>query len=179
MLKKDPSYDPAKMSHSEYTQLFQQSMREWDGLFNSNNPDLRQFRLLGKKMISWHSVNDEAVSVNAMRQYYEKVLVLDKGSNVTTQDYHRYFEAAGAMHCSAPPGIPYPLNALKTLQSWVEEGVSPEELPAVPLGDMKSNKQIRSICVYPKRAVLKESGFICEQPIEKAQDIEGYFKDEL
>jgi hypothetical protein len=179
MLKKDPSYDPAKMSHSEYTQLFQQSMREWDGLFNSNNPDLRQFRLLGKKMISWHSVNDEAVSVNAMRQYYEKVLVLDKGSNVTTQDYYRYFEAAGAMHCSAPPGIPYPLNALKTLQSWVEEGVSPEELPAVPLGDMKSNKQIRSICVYPKRAVLKESGFICEQPIEKAQDIEGYFKDEL
>lgn len=179
MVKKDSSFDATKMSHSEYAQLFRKSVQEWGGLFNSDNPDLRRFRLLGKKMISWHSINDEAVPVAAMRQYYEQVLTMDQKFNITTYDYYRYFEAAGATHCSAPPGVPYPLDALEALKTWVEEGIPPERLPAVPLGDVSGEGQIRPICVYPKTAILTGSGFVCAHPLEAAHDGGGHDRDEL
>ncbi|KAL1879178.1 hypothetical protein Daus18300_001757 [Diaporthe australafricana] len=54
MLAKDPSFDPTKMSHAEYAQLFRESVTEWDAIFSSSDPDLDQFRQLGKKMLSWH-----------------------------------------------------------------------------------------------------------------------------
>ncbi|KAH9233133.1 hypothetical protein K456DRAFT_1809067, partial [Colletotrichum gloeosporioides 23] len=82
MVKKDPSFDPKKMTHAEYVQIFRDSVNEWDGMFSSSNPDLQRFRQLGKKMISWHSVNDEAVPVKAMRQYYDRVLALDSSRDV-------------------------------------------------------------------------------------------------
>ncbi|KAH8756616.1 Tannase/feruloyl esterase [Diaporthe sp. PMI_573] len=138
MVAKDPSFDPAEMSHMDYAHLFRESVTEWDAMFSSSNPDMDQFRQLGKKMLSWHSLNDEAVPVLSVRKFYEKVLARDQANNITTQDYYRYFEVPGATHCSAPAGVPYPLNALRTLESWVEDGVVPEELPAVLLGQEQS-----------------------------------------
>ncbi|KAG6368811.1 hypothetical protein INS49_003027 [Diaporthe citri] len=177
MLKKDPSFDPTKMSHADYAQLFRESVTEWDAMFSSNNPDMDQFRKLGKKMVSWHSVNDEAVQVLAMRQFYERVVARDQAHNITTQDYYRYFEVPGATHCSAPAGVPYPLHGLKTLQSWVEDGAVPEELPTVVLGQQPNAEQVhRPICAYPKAALKTETGFSCSH---QTNEPEGHIKDEL
>lgn len=181
MLKKDPSFDPTKMSHAEYAQLFRDSVTEWDAMFSSNSPDMDQFRQLGKKMISWHSVNDEAVPMLAMRQFYEKVVARDQAHNITTQDYYRYFEVPGATHCSAPAEVPYPLDALRILQSWVEDGIVPEELPTVLLGQQQNNAQVSwPICAYPTTASETRTGFSCNFPgIHDKSEQEEYIKDEL
>lgn len=180
MVAKDPSFDPAKISHTEYARLFQESVTEWDAMFSSSYSDLDQFRQLGKKLLSWHSLNDEAVPVLATRQFYEKVLARDQRYNITTQDYFRYFEVPGATHCSAPAGVPYPLNALKILQSWVEDGVVPEELPTVLLGQETNGEQVqRPICAYPGAAFETESGFSCRLPGLEAKETGSYAKDEL
>ncbi|KAI8296720.1 hypothetical protein K4K59_003903 [Colletotrichum sp. SAR11_240] len=180
MVKKDPSFDPTKMTHAEYVQIFRDSVNEWDGMFSSNNPDLQRFRQLGKKMISWHSVNDEAVPVKAMRQYYDRVLALDSSRDVSTQDYYRYFEVPGATHCVAPAGVPYPLKALDTLRSWVEEGTAPESLPAVALGTKKvETKSEPPICVYPNKPLSVKTGYSCEKPAVVANGEGKHVKDEL
>lgn len=175
MLKKDPSFDPTEMSHTDYAQLFRESVTEWDAMFSSNNADMDQFRRLGKKMMSWHSVNDEAVPVLAMRQFYERLLARDHAHNITTKDYYRYFEVPGATHCSAPVGVPYPLDALRILQSWVEDGVVPQELPTVLLNNQPNDEQVhRPICAYPTVASKTGTKFSCE-----TNEVEGYIKDEL
>lgn len=164
MVAKDPSFDPSKMSHADYADLFRESVAEWDAMFSSSDPNLDLSRQLGKKMLSWHSLNDEAVPVLATRQFYDSVLARDQARNITTQDYYRYFEVPGATHCSAPAGVPYPLDALKTLQAWVEDGVVPDELPAVRFGQELADAQAhRPICAYPKVLVASrtESGFTC------------------
>lgn len=181
MLKKDPSFDTTKMSHPDYARLFRESVTEWDATFSSNNPDMDQFRQLGRKMISWHSVNDEAVPVLAMRQFYKRVAARDQAHNITTQDYYRYFEVPGATHCSAPAGVPYPIDALMILRSWVEDGVVPEELPAVLLDHQANAGQVhRPICAYPTAASETGNGFSCNVPgSQETSELEGYVKDEL
>ncbi|KAF4978336.1 hypothetical protein FZEAL_5258 [Fusarium zealandicum] len=179
MVKKDPSFDLTKISHPEYAHIFRESVEEWGGLFGSNNPDLRRFHQLGKKMMTWHSLNDEAITAKAMRQYHERVLAFDEAHDVTTQDYYRYFEIPGAIHCGSPAGVPYPLDALKTLQSWVEEGIAPGELPAVLLGDSSEKQAKRPICVYPQVATLDNDGFVCKPPTEEMNDAQERNRDEL
>ncbi|KAJ0108078.1 hypothetical protein J7T55_007197 [Diaporthe amygdali] len=180
MLKKDAYFDPTKMSHADYAHLFRESVAEWDAMFSSNNPDMDQFRLLGKKMISWHSVNDEAVPILAMREFYERVLARDQAHNITTQDYYRYFEVPGATHCSAPTGVPYPLDALTTLQSWVEDAVAPDKLPAVPLGHQRTETKVdRPICAYPGTAFETKTGVACRVPGDEVNELRPYIKDEL
>lgn len=180
MVAKDPSFDPSKMSHTDYAHLFLESVTEWDAIFSSSNPDMDQFRQLGKKMITWHSLNDEAVPVLATRQFYDNVLARDQAHNITTQDYYRYFEVPGATHCSAPVGVPYPLTALRTLQSWVEDGVVPEELPAVLLGQQQTDAQVhRPICAYPEAVSKTESGFTCTGSVSGANEAGTSVKDEL
>lgn len=180
MVAKDPSFDPTKMSHTEYAHLFRESVAEWDAMFSSSDANLDQFRQLGKKLLSWHSLNDEAIPVLATRQFYEEVVARDQARNVTTQDYYRYFEVPGATHCSAPAGVAYPLDALRTLQAWVEDGVVPEELPAVRLDQGTADAQVhRPICAYPKVATKVNSGFVCAASGYEASETEKYAKDEL
>ncbi|KAK7423701.1 hypothetical protein QQX98_000891 [Neonectria punicea] len=108
LLKKDPSFDPASMSHQECADPFRQSVRKFDALIGSNDADLREFNQAGKKMISWHSINDEAITVKAIREYYERVTALDTARGIDTESYFRYFEVAGTTHCSVPNGGHYP-----------------------------------------------------------------------
>ncbi|KAF9881422.1 tannase and feruloyl esterase [Colletotrichum karsti] len=179
MVKKDPSFDPSKMSHAEYSELFRESVMEWDAMFSSNNADLQRFRLLGKKMLAWHSTNDEAVPMKAMRQYYDRVLAADNSRNITTQHYYRYFEVPGATHCLAPAGVPYPLKALDTLRLWVEKGIVPGELPAVVLDQGQDKGEFRQpICAYPATAVSEGSGFACMESFSKPSE-NTHVRDEL
>ncbi|KAK2685560.1 hypothetical protein QWA68_015411 [Fusarium oxysporum] len=142
LLNKNSSYDPSLMSHSEFVKLYRQSVLEWEGLFIGSNPDLRQFYENGKKMITWHATSDEAISVKGMRQYYNTIVEADRLDGITTQDYYRYFEVPGAIHCRSRDGASYPLDALNTLRMWVEDGVKPEELSAVIMKNGKEEAQL-------------------------------------
>ncbi|KAI6752518.1 hypothetical protein HG530_013887 [Fusarium avenaceum] len=177
-LNKNASYDPSLMSHSEFVKLYRQSVREWEGLFIGSNPDLRQFYEKGKKMITWHATSDELIPIKGTRQYYDAIVEADRLDGITTQDYYRYFEVPGAIHCRSRDGAFYPLDALNTLRMWVEDGVKPEELNAVVVKDGKEEAQV-PLCLYPKKPRWTKSGFVCEVSNEGASHDKEIAKDEL
>ncbi|KAI1498936.1 Tannase/feruloyl esterase [Biscogniauxia marginata] len=180
LVKKDPSFDPSTLTHEQYAQIFRESVREYGWWIGADDPDLQKFHEQGNKMIMWHSTNDEAISVNAAMQYYEEVIAADQKRGIDTKDYYRYFEVPGARHCGAPPGVPYPLNALDTLRLWVEDSITPEELDAVVLGKVdESDKVHHPICVYPKVGTLTLQGFQCHEPGTTRETAQLNIKDEL
>jgi feruloyl esterase len=141
---KDPSYDIRKMTPQEFQDIMKRSWLEYNGIVGSNDPDLSRFKKSGGKIISWHGVNDELLTVYSTRQYYRKLMKRD--SNV--HSYYRHFEVPGVNHCHAPLGATYPLYALQDLRRWVEDGVEPEVLRGVRLGENRLDEKML-ICPYP------------------------------
>ncbi|KAH6884508.1 Tannase/feruloyl esterase [Thelonectria olida] len=177
LLKKDPSFDVTTLSLEEYSQLMHQSVREYNGMFAADDADLGRFRGSGKKMITWHGINDEAITINAMRRYYKAVMALDESRGVDTRSYYRYFEVPGATHCSAPPGVGYPLHALDVLRQWVEEGIVPEMLQTTRIGGVSDEEQL-PLCPYPHIPVKKGNVVVCQER-KKAHNEHLNTKDEL
>ncbi|CAH0057952.1 unnamed protein product [Clonostachys solani] len=178
MLKKDPQFDPAKLTHEEYARMFRDARLEWGHLFGSSEPDMERFRMLGKKMLAWHGMNDQVIPLSHMRGHFDKVLAADNLHGITTSDYYRYFEVPGASHCGAPDGVAYPMHALETLRLWVEEGITPEELPTVVLGS-EGNRARTPICAYPKVANWENGSFTCRVSGGQPDNSSEHHKDEL
>ncbi|KAM0421482.1 hypothetical protein ACHAPT_010655 [Fusarium lateritium] len=159
LVKKDPSFDVKTLTQEQYSRLFHDSQRDYNGMFGVHDPDFQWFRRGNKKMITWHGINDEAVTINVMRQFYDTVSVLDKSRGVDTGSYYRFFEVPGGTHCSAPAGVRHPLHALDALRRWVEDGVAPNTLEATLLG--KDDKEKQHLCPYPLVASKKAGKFAC------------------
>lgn len=163
LLKKDPSFNDTSITHQEYAQLFRDSVREFGGIIGSNEVDLSNLHDSGGKLLVWHSINDEAITVKATREYYELVRDYDKARGVDTDSYFRYFEVPGTTHCFAGKEKRFPLRALNTLRRWVEDGEAPDVLEAEMLGDTpsKEDQTTRIICKYPEVAVWTKNGYRC------------------
>lgn len=174
LIKKDPSFDVSSLTLDEFARMLRQTAREYDGIFGADDSDLGQFRARGKKMITWHGINDEAITINAMRRYYDAVAELDGSRGVDTAEYYRYFEVPGANHCTAPEGVGYPMYALDALRAWVEEGVVPERLPTVVSGGTDEGQLV---CPYPQVSVKRGKDVLCAQRSEDKAGSET--KDEL
>ncbi|KAF9873884.1 tannase and feruloyl esterase [Colletotrichum karsti] len=152
LVHKDPGYDVAGMDYADLEAAFEQSRREYEGLIGANDPDLSEFKRLGKKMISWHGLADECVTMRTSRDYYDKVLERDGKAD----RYYRHFEAPGLYHCYGLNGTFYPLKGLETLRAWVEEGSFPEVLEGFKLsGGNESDAPTRPLCAYPAKSKFK------------------------
>ncbi|KAM6519210.1 hypothetical protein FALCPG4_012857 [Fusarium falciforme] len=163
LVKKDPSFDPKTLTYEKYSRLFHASRRDYDGMFGANDPDFQWFRRGDKKMITWHSINDQAVTINAMRQFYDTVRALDKSRGVDTASYYRYFEVPGGEHCLTPADVGYPLHALDALRHWVEDGVAPKTLETTLIGQDEDGEKPPPLCQYPLARVKKAGKFTCVQ----------------
>ncbi|VUC33516.1 unnamed protein product [Clonostachys rosea] len=178
MLKKDPQFDPAKLTHEEYARMFRDARLEWGDLFGSSEPELQRFRMLGKKMLAWHGMNDQVIPISHMRGHFDKVRAADQLHGATTADYYRYFEVPGASHCGAPDGVAYPMHALEILRSWVEEGIAPEELSTVVLGS-EGSRAGPPLCAYPEVANWENGSFTCRVTGGQPDKFSEHQKDEL
>lgn len=174
LVKKDAAFDVASLSLDEFSRIFRQGGCVYNGMFAADDADLGPFRGRCKKLITWHSINDEAITINTMRQYYEAVTRLDGSRGVDTVSYYRYFEVPGATHCSAPPGVGYPMKALDALRRWVEEGVVPDKLSTTRLGDVAGDQ---FVCPYPQVPVERGHSTVCAERSEA--DKANLGKDEL
>jgi pimeloyl-ACP methyl ester carboxylesterase len=151
---KDPNFDFQNITFQSFEALMHKSIQEYDGIIGSHDSDLSELKRLGKKMITWHGINDELLTVRSTREYYEAAMAGDGD----LMDYYRYFEVPGANHCHAGEGIAYPLHALDVLRRWVEHGVVPEVLDAVRLGDDGGDGVIVGpLCPYPLVADNKKA----------------------
>ncbi|KAL0938557.1 tannase and feruloyl esterase [Colletotrichum truncatum] len=169
LVHKDPDYDVKGMRLADLEAAFTQSRQEYDGLIGANDPDLSEFKRLGKKMISWHGLADECVTMRTSRDYYDQVLRRDGDA----PKYYRHFEAPGVYHCYGLNGTFYPLKGLEALRAWVEEGLFPETLDGYKLsGGNDSEASTRPLCAYPAEVKFKggdpdrRESWCCEEEAE-------------
>lgn len=123
LVKKNAGYDSASVARLEFAWLFRETVEEFGSMIGSDDPHLKRFREAGGKMLAWHSINDEAITINALRRYYGKFLKVDGGreERVETEGYFRFFEVPRTTHCAAPRGAGFPLRALNALRRWIEK----------------------------------------------------------
>jgi feruloyl esterase len=104
-------------------------------ILDATNPDLRDFRATGGKLLLYHGCGDAAVSPLASIAYYDAVR-----AQVGVDDYFRLFMVPGMGHCGGVTGPAYFGNVglgdpralrdterdvFSALEAWVERGTPP------------------------------------------------------
>ena len=129
-LQQNPGWDWRTLTYAQFDRLYQQSVREFSGIFASNNPDLSAFKKHGGKIIIWHGLSDQLIFPQGTARYYQQVQRAMGGPS-RTASFARLFLAPGAAHCAsgagaAPAG---PAEPLDSLVNWVENGKAPNTIP--------------------------------------------------
>ncbi|KAL2106149.1 hypothetical protein VUR80DRAFT_7225 [Thermomyces stellatus] len=161
-LRKDPSFDPRKISHEEWDELYHAAISQYDSIIGTDDPDLTGLRKAGSKMINWHGISDKAIPFNGSVDYYDRVLARDPDA----QDYYRFYAAPGTDHCFDCGLSPRIMKTMEIMRDWVEKAVPPDTLPVS--GKSKDGDDLeRDICMYPRVQhyiggdITKSSSFKC------------------
>lgn len=158
---------------------------------NATNPDLKQFKARGGKLLHYHGWRDQGVPPMTSVDYYESVMASLKGLK-NTQNFYRLFMPPGMNHCFGGPGPnsfgnvlapPPPAgddnDILKVLEKWVEKGIAPNKIIATKYADDEAKKGVamtRPLCPYPQQARWTGKGspndaanFVCKNVKVKRQ----------
>ncbi|KAK1708822.1 tannase and feruloyl esterase-domain-containing protein [Colletotrichum lupini] len=181
-IEKDPAFDPASMSRETFRDVFRRGVEEYESVIGTPIPDMRRFRERGGKVLMWHGMADQAISIKVGRGLYEKAKGIEAKRGVEIEEFWRYFEVPGVNHCVSMYGAPFPWSALEKLRAWVERGVAPEQLDARGFkigedGKVVVDEEVRRICLYPEEGVWNGKTWVCVKPGEKIEVIEE--KEEL
>ncbi len=154
-VKKDPSFDLSKITYRQFTELFEQSQAEYDGVIGTDDPDLSGFRASGGKLLTWHGQADQFIPAQGTVAYHEQV-ERKMGGAKRVDDFYRLFLAPGTDHCGLN-GTDGSADGLAALTAWVEHGKAPKTLPAT-LVDASGKSVTRDLCGYPEVSRYKGHG---------------------
>jgi hypothetical protein len=160
-----PGWQPADLDfRADYRRL-----GAMESLYSAANPDLRQFKRNGGKLVMYQGWNDPLEPPAAATQYYNSVVRL-MGGLAATRDFYRLFMIPGMGHCAGGDGA-WAIDYLSSLERWVEQGEAPDELqgwhmrvppnPAQPQRfPPRAGAAIfsRPVYPYPLRAMYKGTG---------------------
>jgi feruloyl esterase len=151
-------------------------------VLNSIDPDLKQFRAHGGKLIQYHGFSDPEVPPLTSINYFTSVVNFPDGSSGAnsqpespkrTQEYYRLFMVPGMNHCNGGPGANV-FDMLTPLVQWVEQDVAPASVSATHYVNNAPAQGVaftRPLCPYPQEAVYKGTGdtndaasFVCKLP---------------
>lgn len=127
-LLRDPNWDWTTLTFSQFEQLFELSVREFEEIA-SDNPDLIAFRDSGAKLLLSHGLNDELIFPEGTIDYYNRVIDVT-GSEVDTTQFLRLFLSPGDGHghiTAAGPGLSLS-SGMIALMDWVENGNAPKSI---------------------------------------------------
>ena len=96
-----------------------------EALYAAVNPDLRQFRAAGGKLISFAGWSDAGGMPLHTIDYYESVERVT-GSREATQNFFRLFVLPGMGHAYGDGA--FAVDWLAYLEAWVEQGRAPDQL---------------------------------------------------
>ena len=144
------------------------------GVLNAVDPDLRDFRNSGGKLIIWHGWNDPGVMPQRTTGYHEDVV--DFAATATGQDgreftdeFMRLFMMPGVGHCRGGTG-PDQADWMSAISAWVEDGEAPERIEASMMRDGEV-AMTRPLCPHPQIAEYRGRGdtndaanFVCVEP---------------
>jgi feruloyl esterase len=122
-------------------------------MFEADDPDVTSFVTRGGKLLIWHGMDDPGPSAAATVDYFNELeRVMTSRANAVRSSV-RLFLAPGVYHCRGGPG-PDRLDALDSLDRWVETGAAPERLLARKL----DSPLVRPLCPYPALGRYKGKG---------------------
>ena len=125
------------------------------GTLNATNPDLSAFKAHGHKLIVFHGWSDAIVpsleSINYDRSVINTQSTVASAHGKTaldeTRSFYRLFMVPGMAHCGGGPGL-NEVEALPSLERWVEKGVAPDWIVARRMEDGVTRRS-RPVCSYP------------------------------
>ena len=144
------------------------------GVLNAVDPDLRDFKNGGGKLIVWHGWNDPGVMPQQTIDYYNSVVefaskATDSDGAAFTDEYLRLFMLPGVGHCRGGVG-PDQVDWMAALAGWVEKGQKPATIAASAVRDGEVT-MTRPLCPHPQVARYKgrgdtndAAGFECAAP---------------
>lgn len=170
-VQQNPSWDWTTATYEEYDQLFVQSVEMYTSVIGTDNPDLREFRRSGGKVLIWHGQSDQLIFPQGTVDYYERVQAV-MGGSARTGEFARLFMAPGVAHCAGGAG-PQPNDPLSALIDWVERGKAPRVLDGVVRDATGTVVRSRPICMYPEVAAYRGHGdvpdassYVCRRAAE-------------
>lgn len=157
MVLKDPNWDWKNFSFADPKSfaLMEDASKRLGPVLDSTNPDLGPFKNRGGKLILYHGWIDQNISPRNTIQYFESVQE-KMGGEKNTGDFLRLFLAPGMGHCGGGLG-PNTLDALTSLEQWVEKGTAPDRIIATHSSSGKVDRT-RPLCPYPLVAKYKGTG---------------------
>lgn len=147
----DFNYDPPRMEHM-------------GKVYNSDNPDLTDFKQNGGKILFWHGWSDAVIPPGMTIDYYER-MIQHFGSLDAVREFTRFYLFPGMDHCGVFPGRGIQQNGfdiLSALEDWVENGNAPEELMSTKYDRQGKEVWTRPVCPYPN--IAKHRGGDSTQP---------------
>jgi feruloyl esterase len=137
----DPTLDPLKFD-------FDRDMVRTHETAAINDPVatlLSTFAARGSKMIVYHGLSDQAMSVGALTGWYDG---LSPRTATGPQDFARLFLVPGMTHCGGGQSTDQ-FDMLTAIQNWVEKGQAPDRVIA---SGRAFPDTTRPLCPYPKVA---------------------------
>jgi feruloyl esterase len=135
--------DPAKLGD------YARRMGLMDSLFSAVNPDLRQFKSHGGKLLSYYGWNDAMGGFRENVDYYEMVERV-MGGPENTLDFYRLFMIPGMNHCGGGDGASA-FDYVGVLDNWIEQGNAPDVLTGYHPRSDGSPEFTRSVPYYRTR----------------------------
>lgn len=129
-------------------------LAEMATIFDGDNPDLREFRDRGGKMIILHGWSDAAIPAYASIKWYEDVIQF-MGGREKTAEFARMFLLPGVNHCGTEGPGPATINAMGALEKWMRQGKAPDSLLTAKV---EQGKTVRTRPVYPYPQGVKYKG---------------------
>ncbi|KAE8449645.1 hypothetical protein EG329_007975 [Mollisiaceae sp. DMI_Dod_QoI] len=150
---KNSTADLSHMSQTDFDRMFHASVQQYSSIIGTTDPDLREFRDRGGKMIAFHGLADQLIPPMGSKHYYDAVAALDP----TVHDYYRLFFAPGVAHCFGGAGA-FPDTTFSALRRWVENGTIPDIVNATSVADSQGLTFDRPLCPYPKKQYYDGTG---------------------
>ena len=158
-------------------------MGQAEQIFNATDPDLRDVKARGGKIIMYHGWADPGVNPLRTVAYYERVTAFMGRhfgphwfADKNTERFFKLYMVPGMAHCGGGTGHSS-VDWLTPLVNWVEHGVAPDAI----VGARASDGSTRPHCPYPEVAVYKGSGstgaaenFECRKPSKPGKHGHGH-----
>jgi feruloyl esterase len=149
---KDPNWDFRSLDFDRDVAL---ADRLDAGLLTATNPDLRKYFARGGKLLLYHGWTDQLIAPRSTVDYYERAMA---ASGAQAAASIRLFMVPGMAHCGGGEG-PNTFDAFAALERWVEDGKTPDQLPAAHKTRGVTDRT-RPLCRYPQTAHYTGSGSI-------------------
>jgi len=130
-------------------------------VLNAVDPDLRDFKASGGKLIVYHGWSDPGVMPKQTLRYYDNIVTYagkatGGDGKAFTDDYLRLFMMPGMGHCAGGNG-PDQVDWMGAIMGWTEHGMAPKTVVARKEENGKVT-MTRPLCMFPQVAKYKGTG---------------------